>query len=89
MKLETIPDEDVPTNPAVEYEDGFEVLGKIKVLKIPTPGEGSEYKIELSIDEDLTRDILKYGAEITNQVDLLQTGIRSGLINRIARLKEK
>jgi len=87
MKLETISDEEA--NPTKEYEDGFEVIGNIKVLKVPTPGEGQEYKLELSIDEDLTRDILKYGADITNQVDLLQTGIRNGLINRVARLREK
>lgn len=87
MKLETISDEEA--NPTKEFEDGFEVIGKIKVLKIPTPGEGNEYKLELVIDDDLTRDILQYGADITNQVDLLQTGIRNGLINRVARLREK
>lgn len=87
MKLETISDEEA--NPTKEFEDGFEVIGKISVLKIPTPGEGNEYKLELSIDDDLTREILAYGADITNQVDLLQTGIRNGLINRIARLREK
>lgn len=87
MKLETISDEEA--NPTKEYEDGFEVIGNIKVLKIPTPDEGQEYKLELSIDEGLTRDILKYGADITNQVDLLQTGIRNGLINRVTRLREK
>ena len=88
MELEKITAEESAIQ-SKEYEEGFEVVGKIKVLKIPTPGEGNEYKLELVIDDDLTRDILQYGADITNQVDLLQTGIRNGLINRVARLREK
>lgn len=87
MELEKISDEEA--NQSKEYEDGFEIVGKINVIRIPTPGEPREYKIELGMDEELTKIILQYGADNTNQVDLLQTGIRNGLINRVARMREK
>lgn len=87
MKLENISDEEV--NQSKEYEDGFEVIGKVNIIKIPTPGEPREYKLEFGMDEELTKIVLQYGADVTNQVDLLQAGIRNGLINRVARLREK
>ena len=87
MELEKISDEEA--NQSKEYEDGFEIVGKINVIRIPTPGEPREYKIELGMDEELTKIILQYGADNTIQVDLLQTGIRNGLINRVARMREK
>lgn len=72
-----------------KFEDGNEIVGSIDVVKVKDDSKSSsEYKLELRMDEDLTREILKYGADSTNQVDLLQTGIRNGLINRIAGLRE-
>lgn len=72
-----------------KFEDGNEIVGSIEVVKLKDDSKSSsEYKLELRMDEDLTREILKYGADSTNQVDLLQTGIRNGLINRIAGLRE-
>ena len=71
-----------------KFEDGNEIVGSIEVVKVHDDSKSdSDYKLELRMDEDLTREILKYGADSTNQVDLLQTGIRNGLINRIAGLK--
>lgn len=73
-----------------KFEDGSEIVGSIDVVKVKDDSESnSDYKLELRMDEDLTREVLKYGADSTNQVDLLQTGIRNGLINRIAGLREK
>lgn len=72
-----------------KFEDGNEIVGSIDVVKVKDDSKSSsEYKLELRMDEDVTREILKYGADSTNQVDLLQTGIRNGLINRIAGLRE-
>ena len=69
-----------------KFEDGNEIIGSIEVVKIPD--DKTAYKLELRMDPELTKEILQYGADSTNQIDLLQAGIRNGLINRIAGLRE-
>ena len=43
------------------------------------------YHLELEIDDRLADQLIKYGSEVFSEVDLLSSGIRAGLIERIAR----
>jgi hypothetical protein len=73
--------------------DGNEIIGLIKVVKIKKPdmdeGEPRSFHLELDMDEDLWNQIVFFGSEVFNNVDLLQAGIRGAILETIARKTAK
>lgn len=70
----------------IDGRTGHEIVGSIDVIRIEhEEGSPRPYHLELEIDDDLAGDLIKYGSEVFSEVDLLSSGIRAGLIERIAR----
>ena len=70
----------------IDGRTGFEIVGSIDVIRVDHPdGDAREFHLELDIDDDLADQLIKYGSEVFNEVDLLSSGIRAGLIERYAR----
>ena len=65
-----------------------DVIGEIRVIKVANP-EGSDrpFHLELDMDEGLTGEVVKYGSEVLGHLDLLSVGLRSALIEALAREK--
>ena len=72
----------------IDGRTGHEIVGSIDVIRIDhEDGDARPYHLELEIDDHLADQLIKYGSEVFSEVDLLSTGIRAGLIERIARRK--
>jgi len=72
----------------IDGRTGHEIVGSIDVIRIDHEDGGARpYHLELEIDDHLAEQLIKYGSEVFSEVDLLSTGIRAGLIERIARRK--
>ena len=70
----------------IDGRTGHEIIGNIAVIRVDhEPGEAREFHLELEIDDALADQLIKYGSEVFNEVDLLSSGIRAGLIERYAR----
>ena len=70
----------------IDGRTGHEIVGSIDVIRIEhEDGAPRPYHLELEIDDDLAGQLIKYGSEVFSEVDLLSSGIRAGLIERIAR----
>jgi hypothetical protein len=70
----------------IDGRTGFEIVGSIDVIRVDHPdGDAREFHLELDIDDALADQLIKYGSEVFNEVDLLSSGIRAGLIERYAR----
>lgn len=83
MKVEIVPEEK-PIN--IDGRTGHEIVGSIDVIRIDhEDGASRPYHLELEIDDELAGALIKYGSEVFSEVDLLSSGIRAGLIERIAR----
>ena len=71
--------------------DGNEIVGMIRVIKVRDPdaeeGAPRSHHLELDMDEELWNQIVFYGSEIFNNVDLLHAGLRGAIIERLARSK--
>ena len=65
-----------------------DVIGEIRVIKVANP-EGSDrpFHLELDMDAGLTGEVVKYGSEVLGHLDLLSVGLRSALIEALAREK--
>jgi hypothetical protein len=73
----------------VKYNgEGHEIIGEIRVLKI-VHDEGADrpFHLELDVDDGVTGEICKYGSECLGHLDLLSVGLRSALIEGLAREK--
>ena len=65
----------------IDGRTGFEIVGSIDVIRVDHPdGDAREFHLELDIDDALADQLIKYGSEVFNEVDLLSSGIRAGLI---------
>jgi hypothetical protein len=72
----------------IDGRTGHEIVGSIDVIRIDhEDGAARPYHLELEIDDHLADQLIKYGSEVFSEVDLLSSGIRAGLIERIARRK--
>ena len=70
----------------IDGRTGHEIIGSIDVIRVEHPdGAPREFHLELDIDDALADQLIKYGSEVFNEVDLLSSGIRAGLIERYAR----
>ena len=70
----------------IDGRTGHEIIGSIDVIRVEHPdGDAREFHLELDIDDALADQLIKYGSEVFNEVDLLSSGIRAGLIERYAR----
>ncbi len=71
-----------------KIDNSSEVIGEIRVIKVTNP-EGSDrpFHLELDMDEGLTVEVVKYGSECLGHLDLLSVGLRSALIEALAREK--
>jgi hypothetical protein len=70
----------------IDGRTGFEIIGSIDIIRVDHPdGDAREFHLELDIDDGLADQLIKYGSEVFNEVDLLSAGIRAGLIERYAR----
>jgi len=70
----------------IDGRTGFEIVGSIDVIRVDHPdGDAREFHLELDIEDALADQLIKYGSEVFNEVDLLSSGIRAGLIERYAR----
>lgn len=70
----------------IDGRTGHEIIGSIDVIRVDHPdGDAREFHLELDIDDALADQLIKYGSEVFNEVDLLSSGIRAGLIERYAR----
>ena len=71
--------------------DGNEIVGMIRVIKVKDPnaeeGAPRSHHLELDMDEELWNQIVFYGSEIFNNVDLLHAGLRGAILERLARSK--
>jgi hypothetical protein len=82
-------------NEAIEMQltdgDGNEIIGMIRVIKVKEPnaeeGAPRSFHLELDMDDALWNQIVFYGSEIFNNVDLLHAGIRGAILERLARTK--
>ena len=65
-----------------------DVIGEIRVIKVANPkGSDRPFHLELDMDEGLTGEVVKYGSEVLGHLDLLSVGLRSALIEALAREK--
>ena len=72
----------------IDGRTGHEIIGNIAVIRVDHEiGDPREFHLELEIDDHLADQLIKYGSEVFNEVDLLSSGIRAGLIERYARNK--
>ena len=72
----------------IDGRTGHEIIGNIAVIRVDHElGDPREFHLELEIDDALAEQLVKYGSEVFNEVDLLSAGIRAGLIERYARNK--
>jgi hypothetical protein len=70
----------------IDGRTGHEIIGNIAVIRVDHEiGDPREFHLELEIDDHLAEQLVKYGSEVFNEVDLLSSGIRAGLIERYAR----
>ena len=70
----------------IDGRTGHEIVGSIDVIRVDHPdGDAREFHLELDIEDELADQLIKYGSEVFNEVDLLSSGIRAGLIERYAR----
>ena len=70
----------------IDGRNRFEIVGSIDVIRVIYPdGDDREFHLELDIDDALADQLIKYGSEGFNEVDLLSSGIRAGLTERYAR----
>ena len=70
--------------------DGNEIIGLIKVVKIINKNAddgGRPFHLEFDMGDDLWNEIMFYGSEVMNSVDLLNAGIRGAILETIARKK--
>jgi len=71
--------------------DGNEIVGLIRVVKVKEPnaeeGAPRSHHLELDMDDELWNQIVFYGSEIFNNVDLLHAGLRGAILERLARTK--
>jgi hypothetical protein len=82
-------------NEAIEMQltdgDGNEIIGMIRVVKVKEPnaeeGAPRSFHLELDMDDELWNQMVFYGSEIFNNVDLLHAGIRGAILERLARTK--
>ncbi len=68
--------------------DGNEIAGMIRVIKVKNPNAddgGRPFHLEFDMSDDLWNEIVFYGSEILNSVDLLNAGIRGAILETIAR----
>lgn len=68
--------------------DGNEIVGTIRVVKIVNPNAddgGRPFHLEFDMPDELWNQIVFYGSEIMNSVDLLNAGIRGAILETIAR----
>ena len=70
----------------IDGRTGHEIIGNIAVIRVDHEiGDAREFHLELEIDDHIADQLIKYGSEVFNEVDLLSSGIRAGLIERYAR----
>ena len=70
--------------------DGHEIIGLVRVLKIMHDDDADRpFHLEIDADDAVLDQLVKFGSESTSYVDFLSSGIRSGIIERIAREREK
>ncbi len=68
--------------------DGNEIVGTIRVVKIVNPNAddgGRPFHLEFDMPDELWNQIVFYGSEVMNSVDLLNAGIRGAILETIAR----
>ena len=72
-----------------EYSgEGYEVIGNIKVMRVPQPENSSRsFTLLLDLEDGVASELVKYGSEIFGNLDLLSAGIRGALIEGLARDK--
>lgn len=82
---------DNDTETAIHMTDGNgnEILGMIRVIKVVNKNAeddgGRPFHLEFDMSDDLWNEIVFYGSEILNSVDLLNAGIRGAILETIAR----
>lgn len=69
--------------------DGNEIVGMIRVIKIINKNAdengGRPFHLEFDMSDDLWGEVVHYGSEILNSVDLLNAGVRGAILETIAR----
>lgn len=84
-KVEIVPEPQASSS-IIDGRTGHEIVGTIAVIRVDHEDSAPRpYHLELEIDDSLADQIIKYGSEVFSEVDLLSSGIRAGLIERIAR----
>lgn len=67
--------------------DGNEIMGMIRVVKVVNPNADEEggrpFHLEFDMPDELWNQIVYYGSEILNSVDLLNAGIRGAILETI------
>mgnify|MGYP000719306378 CR=1 FL=1 len=68
--------------------DGNEIAGMIRVIKVINKNAddgGRPFHLEFDMSDDLWNEIVRYGSDVLNGVDLLHAGIRGAILETIAR----
>ena len=66
--------------------DGNEIVGTIRVVKVVNPNAddgGRPFHLQFDMPDELWNQIVYYGSEILNSVDLLNAGIRGAILETI------
>jgi hypothetical protein len=74
----------------VEFDgDGNEVVGSLKIVKVMhDDGADRPYHLEIDAEEHVLDELVRFGSESTGYIDFFSTGIRAGILERIARGRE-
>jgi hypothetical protein len=81
---------DTSSSVKIDGRTGFEIVGTIDVVRVEhEEGAARPYHLELEFDDEIAQAILKYGSDTTTELDLINTGLRSSIIERIRRLQEE
>jgi hypothetical protein len=79
-----------PSEVKIDGRTGHEIVGSIDVVRIDhEDGAPRPYHLELDMSDEMAAEFLKYGSEVTSQLDLLNSGMRAALIERLSRLQEE
>ena len=75
------------SNKLVEFDgDGNEVVGTVRVLKIMHDDSADRpYHLEIDAEDHVLDELVKFGSESTGFIDFFATGIRAGILERLAR----
>tara|TARA_Y100000310_G_C20331611_1_gene645533 strand:+ start:254 stop:556 length:303 start_codon:yes stop_codon:yes gene_type:complete len=66
--------------------EGNEIIGLVRVIKVVNPNAddgGRPFHLEFDMSDELWNQIVFYGSEILNSVDLLNAGIRGAILETI------